>query len=303
MKDAIIECCNDLLTSRSQHTGFAAAGIKHTFENPDFELWLNFFAKIMPHVDLLYAQMQSRLMNSASANAAINNFNTSIQKIRDKIGSSTSTLNIEAEGNEPRCKRRCSNYIPDAKEVCDILVSQCNQRFQFKSHLSVSQLLQKDKFPSFIKCFPDETLDEVVTAYPGLDKSKLKTELSVLYERKDMWAFTNVVALSKTIVQDNLHQVFSETLKLLKILVVTPMATAEPERCFSILKRIKTFLRSTMTNERLSALGMLSIEKNMIAEIKNFNEKVMDHFASVKNRRMEFIFKWIICFAYLIHVR
>ena len=106
-----------------------------------------------------------------------------------------------------------------------------------------------------------------------------------------MWAFTNVVALSKTIVQDNLHQVFSETLILLKILVVTPMATAEPERCFSILKRIKTFLRSTMTNERLSPLGMLSIEKNIIAEIKNFNEKVMDHFASVKNRRMEFIFK------------
>ena len=90
----------------------------------------------MPHVDLLYAQMQSRLMNSASANAAINNFNTSIQKIRDEIGSSTSTLNIEAEGDEPKCKRRCSNYIPDAKEVCDIIVSQCNQRFQFKSHLS-----------------------------------------------------------------------------------------------------------------------------------------------------------------------
>ena len=130
-----------------------------------------------------------------------------------------------------------------------------------------------------------------MTAYPELDKSKLKTELSVLYERKDMWAFTNVVALSKTIAQDSLHQVFSETLKLLKILVVTPMATAEPERCFSTLKRIKTFLRSTMTNERLSALGMLSIEKNMIAEIKDFNEKVMDHFASVKNRRMEFIFK------------
>ena len=46
-----------------------------------------------------------------------------------------------------------------------------------------------------------------------------------------------------------------------------------------------------MTNERLSALGMLSIEKNTIAEIKDFNEKVMDHFASIKNRRMEFIFK------------
>ena len=143
-------------------------------------------------------------MNSASANAAINNFNTSIKKIRDEVGSSTSTLNIKVEDDEPRCNRRCSNYIPDAKEVCDIIVSQCNQRFQFKSHLSVSQLLQRDKFLSFIKCFPDETLDEVVTAYPELDKSKLKTELCVLYEREDVWAFTNVLALCKTIAQDNL---------------------------------------------------------------------------------------------------
>ena len=130
-----------------------------------------------------------------------------------------------------------------------------------------------------------------MTTYTELDKSKLKTELFVFHEREDMWAFTNVIAVSKTIAQDNLHEVFSESLKLLKILFSTPMTTAEPERCFSTLKRIKTVLRSTITNERLSALGMLSKEINMIAEIKDFNEKVMDHFARVKNRRMEFIFK------------
>ena len=121
MKDAIIKCCDNLLTSRSQQTGFVADGIKHALENPYFEFWLNFFAKIMPRVDLLYAPMQSRLMNSAFANAAINNFNLSTKKIRDEIGSSTSTLNIKAENDEPKCKRRCSNYIPDANEVCDIV--------------------------------------------------------------------------------------------------------------------------------------------------------------------------------------
>ena len=84
MKDAIIEFCDNLLTSRSQQTGFVAAGKKHTLENPDFEFWLNFFAKIMPHVDLLYARMQSRLIRSASAKAAIN-FNTSIKKYETKL--------------------------------------------------------------------------------------------------------------------------------------------------------------------------------------------------------------------------
>ena len=126
--------------------------------------------------------------------------------------------------------------------------------------------------------------------YPELNKRKLKTELFVLYERNDIWTYLTAVALSKTIARDNLHEVFSEILKLLKILV-TPMTTAEPERCFSTLKRIKTFLRSTMKNERLSALCMLSVEKSMIAGIADFNEKVIDHFASAKNRRVAFVYK------------
>ena len=170
MKGAIIKCCNNLLTSRSQLTGCVTAGIKHTLENPDFEFWLDFFAKITPHVDLLYAQMQSRLMNSVFANAPIINFNTLIKKMRDEIGSPISTLNMESEEDKPRCKRRCSNYIPDAKVVCDIILLQCYKRFQYQSHLSVRQLLQKDRFPLFHKNFSYETLDEIVTAYPELAK-------------------------------------------------------------------------------------------------------------------------------------
>ena len=68
------------------------------------------------------------------------------------------------------------------------------------------------------------------------------------------------------------------------------MTTSESERCFLTLKRIKSFLRSTMSNERLSALAMLSIESKLVSEIKDFNEKVMDHFSTSKIR-MDFIFK------------
>ena len=107
-----------------------------------------------------------------------------------------------------------------------------------------------------------------------------------------MWTHSTAVTLSKIIARDNLHEVFSEILKLLKILVVTAMTTAEPEQCFPTLKRMKIFLRSTMKNERLSALCMLSVEKSMIAGIADFNEKVIDHFASTKNRRMAFVYKY-----------
>jgi len=60
------------------------------------------------------------------------------------------------------------------------------------------------------------------------------------------------------------------------------MTSTEAERSFSTVKRIKTFLHSTMSEDRLSALSMLSIEKLMIKNIPNFNEKVIHMFAEKK---------------------
>ena len=80
-------------------------------------------------------------------------------------------------------------------------------------------------------------------------------------------------------------------MKLLKILCTLPITTVESERCFSTLKRIKTFLRNTMRGDRLCALAMLSMEKVLIRRIPNFNEQVIDQFAKSKDRRIDLLFK------------
>ncbi|CAH1991106.1 unnamed protein product [Acanthoscelides obtectus] len=69
------------------------------------------------------------------------------------------------------------------------------------------------------------------------------------------------------------------------------MPTSGAERNFSTLKRIKTFLRNTMTQDRLTALSMLSIEKEFISTMENFNGKVIDKFAAKKERRIELTYK------------
>ena len=112
--------------------------------------------------------MQSRSIDSAFANTAIANFNTSIKKIRNESSNSSSTSDSEA--NQPRRKRRCSNYFPDAIQVCDSITVQCSKRFRFKGHLAAGQLLSKDNLPSFEKDFSNKILEEVVTAYPELNK-------------------------------------------------------------------------------------------------------------------------------------
>lgn len=73
------------------------------------------------------------------------------------------------------------------------------------------------------------------------------------------------------ILENNLDDTFQEIVKLIRILITTPMTTAEAERCFSALKRIKTFLRNTMGQERLNALAMLSIVKELVTSMGDFN--------------------------------
>jgi hypothetical protein len=75
------------------------------------------------------------------------------------------------------------------------------------------------------------------------------------------------------------------------MLVIIPITTSEAERCFLTLKIIKTYLRNTISEDRLTALAMISIEYSIIEAIPNFNAKVIDKFVADKVRRLEFSFK------------
>ena len=121
-------------------------------------------------------------------------------------------------------------------------------------------------------------------AYPLLNQSKLKNELSLIYSNDEFKNCRGAVALYQLFKQNNLQDTFSETVALLKIQITTPMTTDESERCFSTLKRIKTFLRNTMSKDRLNALAMLSMESKLVKDIPDFNHRVMDTFASLKGK-------------------
>ena len=56
------------------------------------------------------------------------------------------------------------------------------------------------------------------------------------------------------------------------------------ERSFSKLKMIKSYLRSTMGQDRLHSLAFLSIECELVREI-NFKD-IIEQFASAKTRKV-----------------
>ena len=70
-----------------------------------------------------------------------------------------------------------------------------------------------------------------------------------------------------------------------------PVSTCTVERSFSTLRRVKTWLRSTMTEDRLNGLCMISVHREKISTSKQqFIERVVTEFG-LEPRRLQFLFQ------------
>jgi hypothetical protein len=81
---------------------------------------------------------------------------------------------------------------------------------------------------------------------------------------------------------------FPNTIIAYRILLTIPVTVASAERSFSKLKLLKSYLRSTMLQERLNGLAMIAIENDLLENIQY--EELVDEFAS-KNARRATYFK------------
>ncbi|CAI6349703.1 unnamed protein product [Macrosiphum euphorbiae] len=68
-------------------------------------------------------------------------------------------------------------------------------------------------------------------------------------------------------------------------MLTIPLTSAGAERTFSKLKLIKTYLRSTMSQQRLSGLATIRIEKELSEQL-NY-EDIINDFASKKARKIK----------------
>lgn len=93
----------------------------------------------------------------------------------------------------------------------------------------------------------------------------------------------SILDILKYIVVNKLDVVYPNICIAIRILLTLPVTVASNERSFSKLKLIKNYLRSTMSEERLIGLAMMSIEKDISNDIDY--DKIIDEFAGMKARK------------------
>ena len=149
---------------------------------------------------------------------------------------------------------------------------------------------------SLIKCANGETDQFISTdaeAYlkDDFDLERLKIQLSMLPDViktsslniKQVTNVRTISAMSESAIYQGMLQEVDE---LLKLYLTFPVTTATAERSFSSLRRVKTYLRSTMTSCRLDNLFLLYIHKEKTDALDLC--KVAKEFVSVNSHRSHY---------------
>jgi hypothetical protein len=82
---------------------------------------------------------------------------------------------------------------------------------------------------------------------------------------------------------EDLHSTFPNVSIALRIYMFLMVSNCSGERSFSKMALIKSKLRSTMTDSRLTALELLSIENDVLSTLSF--EDIIDTFAMIKSRK------------------
>ncbi|CAI6356761.1 unnamed protein product [Macrosiphum euphorbiae] len=115
-----------------------------------------------------------------------------------------------------------------------------------------------------------------------INKCDLKNEIAVFknsycnYEKTD----------SFSVIQENLSQkVFPNLYRIVQVANILPISSATSERAFSAMRRINTYLRSTMDQDRFSNLSILNIKKYVEID----PEIILEQFIVINKRKMNLI--------------
>jgi hypothetical protein len=100
------------------------------------------------------------------------------------------------------------------------------------------------------------TTNRATDAYPELPSAQLALEISMFRRAYKYSSIDEAVTLFRSLSTD-CRQLFPHVEQLLRLLLVLPVSSASSERSFSSLRRLKTWLRATMTQQRLNHIAVL----------------------------------------------
>ncbi|XP_024195635.1 zinc finger MYM-type protein 1-like [Rosa chinensis] len=313
IRDALVDLAN---TSEDPKTKSEAESlVTHELENFEFLLGMVIWYQLLYAINTVSKFLQAENMDIDAALKELKGLILFLEEYResgldmamDEAKQMASELGIEAVFREKRIIRRKKQFDDSGSDevmqsseesfrvnyflfIIDQARSSLQTRFeQFQKYeeifgflFSLERLKSANDHSLMMSC---DNLENSLThnSHSDIDGYDLFLELKILkcsLPRDTRRAIDVLNYLKK------MDGCFPNAYVAYRILLTIQVTVASAERSFSKLKLIKTYLRSTMSQERLNGLAMLSIEKKVVEKLDYAN--IITTFASKTARQVVF---------------
>lgn len=286
-------------------------------KNIDFKFifYLDIWNQILGQVDRVTKTLQNKTLTLDKAACLIRALKNSLQELRStefeenftRASTLVNTLEVTNNCKRLKKKKRLELYEGeddgpnisiikklriDITNAVDVFITQLNWRYEKLMEIADDfGFLSGESLHSISTTeLKKAAMDLAIKYEKDINKAEFIDEISdfqhvVLSIIPDRIKSATVLELYQLIQDYNLKESFPNTDIVFRIFLTIPVTVATCERSFSKLKLIKNYLRSTMGQERLSNLAILSIEHEVAREI-DF-ENVIDEFAAIKSRKVK----------------
>lgn len=285
-------------------TSSKASSLVTALLNGEFVLSLCFLAKVFSYTLTLCKVLQSPLCDLKSA-TDVQNIVDLFQNIRMNIECEFSIIYKSAKslladvGGEITLPR----LTPSQRNRCNIQTEDPEKYFRismaipllddFNNQLKIRFLDHKEVFANLNSLLPSVCCN--TTTFLDTESLKLyqnKVNLDLLQSEFDLWRIfwekrdeTDRSSCAIEALGECNEEFYPNIFILLNIFSTLPVTTCTPERTFSTLRRLKTYLRNSCGQSRLSGLALMSMHRNRDVS----TDEVINKFASKNDRRLDFV--------------
>lgn len=302
-----------LLTKLSLTKQTGAAGLLSRVKTFEFTLTLVFWEKLLDKAQSVTNMLQTKNIDLAAVTSALSSFmrhlttmesnwdtllvdaqNQAVYAGADTSFRLTMVRNLYRYSGQFRGKNLSEVSKEDLFKVQIFLPSlkTCRQQVQlrFDGHSSIVSKFSCIQ-PAQILSRKTEELEAAAHELVKVYKKDLTPALADnLVDLKEDYGdvlrdlnVTSTLDLINFIFEKDLPLLYPQLVTALMLFIAIPVTVASAERSFSKLKLIKTYLRSTMSQDRVSDLALISIENDEVQKLDR--SKLVRKFATAKAGR------------------
>ena len=318
--ESLTQLCEETIeTLKDSKTRTLVRGVFHQMMEFDYFFGASLGHLLLSHADNLSKALQNSTISAAEGQETAKKTVQTLQSMRtdshfEEFWRSTTRAADKAGVSEPTMPRRRKiprrldegtaaaefpESVPDLFrqvyfEALDLLVTCIQERFNQEDYATYRQL--EDLLLDTVNGGDGENLQFVRDFYSSdIDGSRLQTQLQVLattFPRESSVdvSFADILQYFRQLPQSG-KVLLSEVCKVLKLILVMPATNATSERTFSALRRVKSYLRTTMTQSRLNHLMLLHIHKEKTDDLDLI--EVANEFVQHSEHRLSLFGKFV----------